>query len=92
MRWLDGITDSMDFEQALGDGEGQGSLAFCSPWGCKELDMTEQLDNNKNPHIYCHLIIGMEGFTTLKWVRLKVIILNAAKKISSSSQNPLIPL
>ena len=27
MRWLDGITDSMEFEQALGDGEGQGSLA-----------------------------------------------------------------
>ena len=32
VRWLDGITDSMDeFEQALGDGEGQGSLACCSP-------------------------------------------------------------
>ena len=29
--------------QALGDGEGQGSLACCSPWGLKELDMTEQL-------------------------------------------------
>ena len=28
-------------EQALGDGEEQGSLAFCSPWGCKESDMTE---------------------------------------------------
>ena len=33
-----------EFEQALGDGEGQGSLAYCSPWGCKELDMTEQLN------------------------------------------------
>ena len=29
------------FEQALGDGKGQGSLACCSPWGRKELDMTE---------------------------------------------------
>ena len=28
-------------------GEGQGGLVFCSPWGCKELDTTEQL-NNKN--------------------------------------------
>ena len=31
-----------EFEQALGDGEGQGSLACCSPWGCKESDMTER--------------------------------------------------
>ena len=46
MRWLDGITDSVDgFEQALGDGEGQGTLACCSPWGSKELDTTEQLNN-----------------------------------------------
>ena len=37
MRWLDGITDSMDmFEQALGDSEGRGSLVCCSPWGHKE--------------------------------------------------------
>ena len=28
-------------EQALGDGEGQGSLAYCSPWGHKESDTTE---------------------------------------------------
>ena len=28
-------------EQTLGDGEGQGSLACCSPWCCKESDMTE---------------------------------------------------
>ena len=30
-----------DFEQALGDGEGQGSLVCCSQWGCKGSDMTE---------------------------------------------------
>ena len=35
-----------EFEQALGDGEGQGSLACCSPWCHKGLDMTEQLNNN----------------------------------------------
>ena len=35
-----------EFEQALGDGEGQGSLVCCSPWGHKESDMTELLSNN----------------------------------------------
>ena len=34
-----------EFEQALGNGEGQGSLACCSPWGCKESDITQQLNN-----------------------------------------------
>ena len=33
--------------QTLGDGEGQGGLACCSPWGRKESDMTGQLNNNK---------------------------------------------
>ena len=33
-----------EFEQASGDGDGQGSLACCSPWGHKQLDMTEQLN------------------------------------------------
>ena len=37
-----------EFEQALGYGEGQGSLAYCSPWGHKELDMTEQWNSNNN--------------------------------------------
>ena len=46
IRWLDGITDWMDieFEQALGVGDGHGSLACCSPWGCKESDVTERLN------------------------------------------------
>ena len=40
-----------EFEQTLGDGEGQGSLACYSPWGNKESDMTERLNNN-NIYIY----------------------------------------
>ena len=32
-------------EQTPGDGEGRGSLACCSPWDCKESDMTERLNN-----------------------------------------------
>ena len=36
-----------EFEQASGDGDGQGGLACCSPWDHKESDMTEQLNKNK---------------------------------------------
>ena len=36
-----------EFEQTLGDGKGQGSLACCSSWGYKESDMTECLNNKK---------------------------------------------
>ena len=36
--------DGHEFEQALGVGDGQGSLACCIPWGWKELDMTEWLN------------------------------------------------
>ena len=33
-----------EFEQTLGDGDGQGGLACCGPWGHKESDTTEQLN------------------------------------------------
>ena len=33
-------------EQTPGDSEGQGSLACCSPWGCEELELTEQLSTD----------------------------------------------
>ena len=41
MRWLDGITDGHEFEQAPGVGDGQGSLACCSPWDPEEWDPNE---------------------------------------------------
>ena len=46
MRWVDGITNSMDMksEQAPGVGNGQGGLVCCDSWGCKESDTTEQLN------------------------------------------------
>ena len=42
--WINGH----EFEPIPRDGEGQGSLAYCSPWGQKESGMTQQLNNNKN--------------------------------------------
>ena len=46
MRWLDGITDSMDIGLGglLRVGDGQGGLECCRSWGHKESDMTEQLN------------------------------------------------
>ena len=35
-----------EFEQALGDGEEQGSLVYCSPWGHKDSDMSERLNHH----------------------------------------------
>ena len=45
MKWLDDITDGYESEQTLKDSEGQGSMACCSPWDCKELNKTERLNN-----------------------------------------------
>ena len=39
-----------EFEQAAGDGKEQGTLVCCSPWGCKQLDMTKQLNNNHHSY------------------------------------------
>ena len=49
-----------ELEQTPGDGEGQGSLVCCSPWGCKESDTTEQLNNNN----FC--VSGFPGGSVVK--------------------------
>ena len=52
-----------EFQQTLGDGRGQGSLACCTPWGCKESDTTEQL------HLCSRKInISMKIISAFIWV------------------------
>ena len=55
IRWLDGITDSMDvsLSKLRGVGDGQGSLACCSPWGCKESDTIERLNWTEGHLAWC---------------------------------------
>ena len=58
--------DGHGFEQALGVGDGQGSLVCCRPWGCKKLDMTEQLNWTKG----VKSILGRGGSQgKLVWLR-----------------------
>ena len=65
-----------EFEQAPGVGEGQGSLACCSPWGCKESDMTERLNNKKTT---------FDNFTKLLSLLLSYELKN---KAGTKSENP----
>ena len=47
------------FDKAPRDSEGQESLAYCSPWGCKDLDTTEPLNNNI---LYCSPLISVHYY------------------------------
>ena len=61
-----------EFEQVLGGGEGQRSLVCCSPWGCKDLDMTERLNKNPRPPG-----IGCRGRQRAEQVPLDVTVAEA---------------
>ena len=52
--------DGHEFEQTLGVGDGQGSLASCSPWDYKELDTTQQ-PNKNNPTLPLPDGLTLEG-------------------------------
>ena len=51
-----------EFQQTLGDGEGQRNLACCSPWGCRESNTTERLDDNKG----CMEVLATQLCLTLR--------------------------
>ena len=57
--------NGLEFEQTLGDSEGQGSLACCSPWSRKELDTTEQLNNNNLSSLLVFSSLGVEILSCL---------------------------
>ena len=68
-----------EFEQTLGDSEGQGSLACCSPWGLQESDMTQQL-NNKIEKGHSIVLRNSASITNL----LQVFIINGYQLLSEA--------
>ena len=64
-----------EFEQASGDGDGQGGLACCSPWVHKESDMTEQLNKNKIYLVVLGLSCSMWDLSSLarNWTQAPVL-------------------
>ena len=76
--WHHGLNEHK-FEQAPGDGEEQGSLACCSPWGGKKLDRTEQLNNNNK--CVSHLVptLGLSVPSTIE-AGISIIFIRQMRK------------
>ena len=55
--------NGQEFEEALGNADGQGGLDGCSPWSHKESDTTERLNNHNRSHRVLHVALGC-----LDWV------------------------
>ena len=84
-----------EFEQALGDGEGQGSLVCCSSWGRKKLDMTEWLNTTTTTKVLMDLQI-LKFFkivlgTSLEIQWLRLLASNAKGQGLIPGQGTIIP-
>ena len=84
-----------EFEQTSGDGEGQGSLACCNPWGRKESDTTERLNNNRlKRHSHLNYWMVSERVSPSFLTRLSQCIFSAVAQPVSAGipQDPLLAL
>ena len=76
--------DGHEFEQAPVDGEGQESLSCFSPWGSKELDMTEWLNNN---HTWLHSLVPVylqsHPSTCIKIIHVVYLTLHGVSSLQS---------
>ena len=86
-----------EFELAPGVGEGQGGLACCSPWGCKELDMIEQLNWTGSLDFFCFhiwveywLLLGLQSGSFLTRTKpLGLLVLELANSLCKSWDTPV---
>ena len=91
--------DGHEFEQTLGDSEGQGSLACCSPWGRQEPVTTQQLNRSRNETcpglhplciqnitVYSQRLLGLlKGMALLfKYTRVCVLLLSQLIPVAST--------
>ena len=90
MRWLHGITDSMDMSLGkLGVGDGQGGLVCCSPLGLKESDMTERLNWTELKEItqHCNWMVTEDFYED----RTFILRLDTVKKLDMWKAKEKIP-
>ena len=74
-----------EFEQAAGDEGGQGSLMCCGPWGCKETDMTEWL--NQTDWLKERYMYSKKGeWINLRWVTGLIEVHHTIKKMKISDR------
>ena len=89
--------DGHEFEPVLGDDDGQGSLVCCSPWDCKNSDITERLINNN--HLYAAIFSYTQHFnfpylkTLIFYIKIfEISIYISISQIFSCSLIPFFPV